>query len=422
VKAFLAGCTVLLLAAPAGAWRPMRDPPITWAPEDIPVQWYLNQQGSDDLGIDVVEPAVEAGYAEWTDVDCATIVFEYMGRTGLAYDNSPGRFVISWVESGWTAGPEVAGMMISSPAGDHFGEADIVMNGDSSQWSVTGESNTLDVQSITAHEVGHAVGLDDLEGSDHPTSIMHSPYMMGTQVHVLSADDIEGTQTLYPGPCCACTPEEVAACATASCGSGLHACGLDCQWQECYVPDAGDEICDGYDNDCDGHTDEDVCGGCTPTPEACDDRDNDCDTVIDENRVCGPECTPLADTESCDGNDEDCDGVIDDGCSCADGTPARACGLDTGSGSCRAGEQACTGGVWGPCTGAVAPRRELCDGVDNDCDTTTDENACNVDSGGDEGCGCTVVSAGRTAADAGTAVGLALAAAFLTRRRRRPRR
>jgi uncharacterized protein YkwD len=216
---------------------------------------------------------------------------------------------------------------------------------------------------------------------------------------------------------CACANGASEACATAACGAGLRECDDHCQWNECHVPAAGTEICDGYDNDCDGAVDEDVCGSCVPTTEVCDGTDNDCDTVVDENRVCGPECTPAGDVEECNGNDDNCNGVIDEGCSCPAGTPARQCGVD--SGRCSLGEQACTDGTWGSCTGAVLPRRELCDGEDNDCDGTTDEDACNTDTGGgDDGCGCAVPGARRLPFGA-AALGLLAGWTGLARLRRR---
>ncbi|MBI5503111.1 MAG: CAP domain-containing protein [Deltaproteobacteria bacterium] len=211
---------------------------------------------------------------------------------------------------------------------------------------------------------------------------------------------------------CACANGATDPCATPSCGAGVRECDDHCQWNECHVPSAGEEICDGYDNDCDGDVDEGVCGSCVPTAEACDGEDNDCDDVVDENRVCGPECEPAGTSEACNGNDDDCNGVVDEGCACPAGTPSRQCGVDAGR--CSLGEQTCAGGSWSACAGATLPRVELCDGVDNDCDGSTDEQACDVVGGGDEGCGCAVASP-----SPGPAVLALLVAGLAAARRRR---
>ncbi len=72
--------------------------------------------------------------------------------------------------------------------------------------------------------------------------------------------------------------------------------------------------------------------------------------------------------EICDGIDNDCDGKIDENL-------VLSCGTDTGE--CQAGIQACTGGSWGPCENEIGPSPEVCDGKDNDCDETSDEdNVC----------------------------------------------
>lgn len=44
-----------------------------------------------------------------------------------------------------------------------------------------------------------------------------------------------------------------------------------------------------------------------------------------------------------------------------------------GIGICKAGSQICSSGVWGSCVGETLPSIEICDGIDNDCDTLTDE-------------------------------------------------
>jgi hypothetical protein len=68
--------------------------------------------------------------------------------------------------------------------------------------------------------------------------------------------------------------------------------------------------------------------------------------------ACAGEVLPAA-AEDCSGRDLDCDPKNDDACSCTNGQ-TRACGGVTG-GSCQLGTQACSGGRWGPCNGAVQP-------------------------------------------------------------------
>lgn len=158
------------------------------------------------------------------------------------------------------------------------------------------------------------------------------------------------------------------------------------------------EVCDGVDNNCNGVIDEgNVCAGCVPAGEICDNIDNDCDTRIDEgvSRACGNSvgictvgteiCTagtfgacsgiePVA--EVCDGLDNDCDGSIDGN--------TRPCGSSIGA--CRPGTQACVGGTFGSCVGAIGPTAEICDSIDNNCNSSTDEG----NPGGGAGCGTAV--------------------------------
>lgn len=130
---------------------------------------------------------------------------------------------------------------------------------------------------------------------------------------------------------------------------------------------------------------------CEPQPEICNDFDDDCDGIADNfvepcATACGVgvtlcthatwgACTaPQPTPETCDGTDNDCDGEVDEAAElpieyCYPG-PASALAF----GECRPGVIRCEAGAR-YCSNAVLPAPEICNGRDDDCDGAVDEGS-----------------------------------------------
>jgi len=157
-------------------------------------------------------------------------------------------------------------------------------------------------------------------------------------------------------------------------------CGpIDCNDGNSNVYPGATEVCNNVDDDCDSMIDG-ITQSCYTGPGGtlgvgvCIGGTQTCTTGVWGS--CVGEVTPTA--EVCDNLDNDCDGSVDESLTqyCYTGST----GTD-GVGVCHGGNQTCTAGAWGACVGEVIPSAEVCDGLDNDCDSNIPSNE--TDSDGD---------------------------------------
>ncbi len=261
---------------------------------------------------------------------------------------------------------------------------------------VTDEGCACDFSGLTQGVCAQAT-LDDAGDCGAPN---------GYEVEELSCDGVDNDCDGVTDEGCACDFDgsSMGVCA----GSTVDPVSGDCVQPDAY--EATENLCDGFDNDCDGSTDEAECGcdfnatdvgvcasgvleadGSCGAPAAyqadevaCDGNDNDCDGAVDERCQCdfngsnvgvcataarddqGACAQPSiyeADETTCDGRDNDCDGALDEGCGCDfNGSTEGVCpaGIIAADGTC------------GPPVNYEADET-TCDGADNDCDGVTDE-------------------------------------------------
>ena len=175
-------------------------------------------------------------------------------------------------------------------------------------------------------------------------------------------------------------------CGVGACARTAPSC-VDGASAACMPGSAELEACNAIDDDCDGSVDERNAGGgaacmtsgegicrsgtltcsdgtlvcrqsAVPRAESCNVLDDDCDGRVDEHRT----------AETCNLVDDDCDRSVDEG------NPGGGASCTTSRpGICSAGTLRCGLGAL-QCVPIASPRTEICNGLDDNCNGSVDEN------------------------------------------------
>ena len=202
---------------------------------------------------------------------------------------------------------------------------------------------------------------------------------------------------------CTCNPGKTQACYTGSlktkgvgaCKNGRQICEKTGKWGDCkgeVTPK--DEQCNGIDDNCNGKIDEnlkEINKPCTVTGKKgfCAEGISKCDNG---KLICNQTKRPTR--ETCDNRDDDCDGRIDNNPNLGDYSVTRTCysaskGCTWDSANnkykcifpCRIGANKCLArqGSWSStCENEITPKKETCNGIDDDCNGIVDDNIAEV--------------------------------------------
>ncbi len=160
----------------------------------------------------------------------------------------------------------------------------------------------------------------------------------------------------------------VSYCQTTSTPSSCSA-GVETACQPGTPLSASDATCDGLDDDCDGATDDDYLANSSCGVGYCKDTNTPSACTAGVETAC-QSGTPLSASDvTCDGIDDDCDGATDE-----DYVADASCGVGYCAGSRT--PSSCAGGIETACQPgtALSASDETCDGVDDDCSGSADED------------------------------------------------
>lgn len=203
----------------------------TWPNSKLPLPYYINSAGSDNMAMTKVQSIFASSFEEWTKPCCSGFSSRYGGTTSKTALNNNFEIVLSFVENqnGWPQelgdpyGGVIAVTLLRYGRSCTIVDAPIVFNGIAHNYTDNCTSRGCanggtDLQGVATHEIGHLLGLDH---SPVQSATMFYAYTGGDGARSLHQDDRDGVCALYTRPC-SCTsdsecPGELEQCVNAQC-------------------------------------------------------------------------------------------------------------------------------------------------------------------------------------------------------------
>jgi hypothetical protein len=172
----------------------------TWS--DTPITWRFAASGSNDVSNDEALTAITSAFDSWENIGCSTVSFNYGGLTS-SYPNNG--IYVAFEEDSWDVTvADAAGVTTNWSFGSFGGgvnKVDIFLNGVDFTWATSGADNpgatVSDIESVVAHEIGHAIGLD--HSRERTATMWFTAYPgQAEEQQSLDADDKRAACFLYP--------------------------------------------------------------------------------------------------------------------------------------------------------------------------------------------------------------------------------
>lgn len=199
--------TIILLLLTAGITHPFElkvaqevgpSAFVKWVPPLIPVQFFIDSKGSDNVSFAQTSQAIKNAFNTWQSIPGHTMRFTFAGtKTGAVASTTDQQNVIVWIEKNWPDSSFILAVtktsfLLQNPP--NLVDADIVVNGVNFQWSATSPapSGKVDIEATIQHEIGHMIGLQHSQLKNAKMLPSASPS------RVLSTDEQAGIRFLYP--------------------------------------------------------------------------------------------------------------------------------------------------------------------------------------------------------------------------------